>query len=361
MSRQDFNKSEDYLLTSLTSEFFRVNEEDFKYLRPSVKPIPNYLSESGAFSEKQSSKNHEITKISSSIQHESENPDPNPKASQRKNVETFSNYSNSNYFREPFTKTTENPDFHDSSVHESYEVQGEFLIHFVQNTLKNDYLMTEYFLPDEEKYRESPKCNIFISENFSNPSALLVLIQGAGEVRAGIWSRSVCLKDNMDLGSMIPFVEFAKSQNWLTLIMNPNFTHSPNTYTAIPLLETRENHGQYVWRKFIQTNSLPLYLVAHSCGGLSVTDLLQHFPEDFKTRVKKIAFTDAIVSDYSLSFKQRLLLAKKSIHWVASSRAGNSVISKVSQNIEERSAGHTKHEYATGSSFEYIIDYFLEN
>ena len=37
----------------------------------------------------------------------------------------------------------------------------------------------------------------------------LVLIQGAGAVRAGIWSRSVCVNDSLEKGSVLPFLVHA--------------------------------------------------------------------------------------------------------------------------------------------------------
>ena len=38
----------------------------------------------------------------------------------------------------------------------------------------------------------------------------VVLIQGTGEVRAGIWARSVCINENLEKGSMLPFIEKCK-------------------------------------------------------------------------------------------------------------------------------------------------------
>lgn len=240
----------------------------------------------------------------------------------------------------------------------SYSEQGQLLIEYIQNTLKSDYSMSEYFLPLEEKYASSPKTNIFLSNSIKSPSHLLILIQGAGEVRPGIWSRSVCLTDDIDLGSMIPLVSLASAQNWVTLIMNPNLTHDEQTYKPVPLLNSREAHGQYVWERFVQSNNLPIFIVAHSCGGVSVNDLISKYPEDFINRVKKIAFTDAVISEHRFGNRIKSYLESHSIHWITSSRPGNSLIS--SYGIPERSCGHTKHEYATGCAFEYIKEYFLE-
>jgi len=46
----------------------------------------------------------------------------------------------------------------------------------------------------------------FRKENWINNKnkTALILIQGTGQVRAGIWARSVCINDNFLLGSMLP-------------------------------------------------------------------------------------------------------------------------------------------------------------
>ena len=48
-----------------------------------------------------------------------------------------------------------------------------------------------------------------MSEEFYKPSsnhdkAGIVLIQGTGPVRAGIWARSVCVNESIYMGSMLP-------------------------------------------------------------------------------------------------------------------------------------------------------------
>jgi hypothetical protein len=65
---------------------------------------------------------------------------------------------------------------------------------------------------------DKPKCNIFMTSEFYEPDVeanstkrAVVLIQGTGEVRAGIWARSVCINENLEKGSMLPFIEKCKA------------------------------------------------------------------------------------------------------------------------------------------------------
>lgn len=91
-----------------------------------------------------------------------------------------------------------------------------------------------------------PKSNIFMSPEFiqgygGNPQeCALILIQGTGSVRAGIWARSVCLNENLELGSMLPLIDAAKKQNMPVLVMNPNLSRDPITNKSIPFCGTME-------------------------------------------------------------------------------------------------------------------------
>jgi hypothetical protein len=91
---------------------------------------------------------------------------------------------------------------------------------------------------------EGPKCNIFMSQEFINPSeednkgkTALVLIQGSGAVRAGEWARSICLKDDLFMGSMLPQLEWAKTFGHPVLIMNPNYISSQQKEIGLDHLE----------------------------------------------------------------------------------------------------------------------------
>ena len=68
----------------------------------------------------------------------------------------------------------------------------------------------------------------------------LILIQGTGAVRAGIWARSVCLNENLELGSMLPLIDAAQKQNMPVLVMNPNLSRDPITNKSIPYCGTME-------------------------------------------------------------------------------------------------------------------------
>ena len=57
----------------------------------------------------------------------------------------------------------------------------------------------------EAKNSRGAKVPLFVSKDLGERHGkVLVLIQGSGEVRPGIWARSVCVNDDLDLGTMLP-------------------------------------------------------------------------------------------------------------------------------------------------------------
>lgn len=71
------------------------------------------------------------------------------------------------------------------------------------------FKLKEVFIPENEN---EAKCNIFMSPDFNEPAeeadpssdSAMVLIQGTGQVRAGVWARSVCINESFEKGSMLP-------------------------------------------------------------------------------------------------------------------------------------------------------------
>ncbi len=55
----------------------------------------------------------------------------------------------------------------------------------------------------------------------------MCLIQGTGSVKAGIWSRSVCMNENINTGSMLGYIDRAKKYGMSVIILNPNERRDP--------------------------------------------------------------------------------------------------------------------------------------
>lgn len=142
------------------------------------------------------------------------------------------------------------------------------------------YQLQEIWLPIG---LEGPKCNIFISEDFhTNKDKCLVLIQGTGAVRAGVWARSVCVNQNLHLGSMLPMIEFAHANKYSVIVLNPNMAVDPCTNSPISINRTMQTHCDYVWKHFISDCPAErIAIVAHSAGGRCVGGLYSAYRREF--------------------------------------------------------------------------------
>ena len=93
--------------------------------------------------------------------------------------------------------------------------------------MKTKYGMQEVWIGDDKR-PNCPKCNIFVSDDFdSNTGRCLVIMQGTGGVRAGIWARSVCINNGLIKGSILPMIEFAKVTGQSVIVLNPNMKIDP--------------------------------------------------------------------------------------------------------------------------------------
>ena len=137
----------------------------------------------------------------------------------------------------------------------------------------------------EEEYHELPKCNIFMSPEFYQPNPelnkgcrALVLIQGTGHVRAGMWARSVCINNDFEAGSMLPFLRIAKKLGIPVLVMNPNYNRDPQTEVIIPNNHTMTDHAEWVWRHYVEKSGFDkISIVAHSAGGGCLRTIMKGF------------------------------------------------------------------------------------
>lgn len=241
-----------------------------------------------------------------------------------------------------------------------YERLGKVVQRVIENMMTNKYGLNRVEIPTDSS---TPKSYIYISSNFNNPSQqhpkALLLIQGAGAVRPGIWARSVCINDSLKTGSMNSFLAFANKHQFEVIIFNPNKTRSKGK--QIPKNGSLEQHGIYVWERFIRDSSpKDLYIVAHSCGGLSTVSLMNQFWKEFKERVKGIAFTDAVHGYYGMKAEKLEFCKRRAVDWVASRLPLDEKECKRGDPIVYVSSGHQKHEYTTGSARKSIKKYLLQ-
>ena len=70
-----------------------------------------------------------------------------------------------------------------------------------------------------EELKTKPKVGIYMSDEFletdvekNRGKTAIVLISGYGVERVGLWSLSVCVNEDLELGSMLPYVDICRSR-----------------------------------------------------------------------------------------------------------------------------------------------------
>ncbi|XP_036954649.1 cotranscriptional regulator FAM172A homolog isoform X1 [Acanthopagrus latus] len=225
-----------------------------------------------------------------------------------------------------------------------YEALGEIITQYVYELLEKKCNMTKAILPVDAT-EDEPTTFIYLSPDaLSNPSKLLVLIQGSGVVRAGQWARRLIINQDLDSGTQIPFITRAMEEGYGVLVLNPNENYlevekpakssplpsppepsdepaekrerkddkegkkkrefyekyrNPQKETETERTPIRENgsseeHVLYVWDHFVSRAAAKnVFIVAHSYGGLSFVELMNQREMQVKNRVCAVALTDS--------------------------------------------------------------------
>merc|ERR1712137_810964 len=89
-----------------------------------------------------------------------------------------------------------------------------------------------------------PHSEVFVSPGFETANKLLVLIQGSGRVRVGVWGCALCINKDLDQGTMLPYLRTAAVRGYAVVVLNPNENTVDNE--PIPGSESPERHVAYV-------------------------------------------------------------------------------------------------------------------
>ncbi|CAI2375049.1 unnamed protein product [Moneuplotes crassus] len=255
------------------------------------------------------------------------------------------------------------------AAQKEFDLLAQLMCDWVQGYMMAQQNLNKVMVPfDYEVEIDFAQAPIFISDDWeTNTERALVLIQGTGEVRAGLWSRSVCINESIDLGSMIPDIEFAQKNGFSVLVMNPNYAQSSNGAEVDPKISGMVNHSNYCWAKFVEEGACPaqeICVVAHSAGGRCMHQIIVNYEITMMTRVKAIALTDACHGAFhkELSEEGQEWAKQSCIAYDRSKKPLNTpLIRKKPKSIfPEVSAGHSKHAYTTGCARESYLSWFYE-
>ena len=254
-----------------------------------------------------------------------------------------------------------------------YLLVCDYITKYIQYKILKDYNFIPMYVPSDNlsnfyiRRKDIPQCEIYVSKNFQIFKKCICIIQGTGGVRAGLWARSVCINDNLYLGSIIPYIEkFQK--DFSIIVLNPNERFDKKN-KKIPELQTMEDHCKYIYKNIIKTNLNieELYIIAHSMGGYCTIEILLENEEDLLNgKIKKIAFTDSVHGDsyLKLSDKAQLKLKEITRDFIGSQKPlGEFIYSgdESGNGVDCYSSGNPKHEYTSGCAIEEVYKWIIGN
>eukprot|EP00116_Pleurobrachia_bachei_P004166 sb/3464428/ len=203
--------------------------------------------------------------------------------------------------------------------------------------------------PDNDKppppnHNIEPRSFVFASPGFSTSTAdKLVLINGSGAVRAGMWARAIIMNNDLNAGAMFPYITWAQKNNLDVLVLNTNESGGHLVGSGSPV-----EHAFTVWNQFLEgCTEGSVMIVAHSYGGVVVQRLAREFP-NFGRVVRRVALTDGVqwgkIGD-----------GVRVVNWVSS---GKPLDTKMGPGI--RSAGTPDHSWTSHTARESVWEWLLE-
>lgn len=254
---------------------------------------------------------------------------------------------------------------------EKYEQVGLYVAKYLEQKLIKTFDLTTLYIPNKSKDltkrdENIAQCKILTTKDFPSNARCLILIQGGG-VKLGQWARSVCINENIYLGSMIPYVEKAINNGFSAIIFNPNektdFVYNDEKITEFTCLE---EHCVYAYQNIVKKNKniKEIYFVGHSVGGVCILEILSKNKDDLlKGKIKKIAFTDSIHHEnecIELGEKENKKLIEISRNYVRSDKPAGTFLGdykSTQRGVDIYSSGHLKHEYTSGTAVDNIFEF----
>ena len=197
------------------------------------------------------------------------------------------------------------------------------------------------------------------SEAFSSPKKLLVVIQGTGRVRAGVWSVGVCAYSGLNAGSVLSAMHEAKHRNMEIIVLNPNDERnkvfSQRYKTNIGMVR----HTLAIFEDLIiPSNPENVFILCHSMGGECTVSVLKKFPEWSIEHIRAVAMTDACESRVSIEgLKMRQWCLDHNSNWICSTEEPDK---RLRDGIASKhfSAGTKDHPLSTARAWTFIWTFF---
>lgn len=246
-----------------------------------------------------------------------------------------------------------------------YDALGEVITEYLYGLIEQDLKLERAYVPNDGK-KEEPLSFIFKSPDALTSDKLMVLIHGAGVVRAGQWSRKLIINEDIDTGSQFPYIRRAMADGYGIIVFNTNLNQAVVNGKMKDIRENSspEKHGLYVWKHFVSAaKAKNIVVVAHSYGGVVLCNILEKYIQDFQERVFSVVFTDSVHgADRTLWSKQvKEFLKQRAVNFASTYVPINLImLSSNPDDVMSVSAGTKEHERTSNacidSAFKFIRD-----
>ncbi|XP_030832814.1 cotranscriptional regulator FAM172A homolog isoform X2 [Strongylocentrotus purpuratus] len=248
-----------------------------------------------------------------------------------------------------------------------YEALGKILTQHIYKLLETETKLQRIDIPTDLQ-EDEPRSFVFASKNaLVTRDKLLVLINGAGAVRAGQWARKLIVNDCLDSGTQLPYIRKALQEGYEVLVMNTNENRgldSRGKSLTIRKSSSPYEHGVYVWDQFVASRPVRhVAIVAHSMGGSVTEHIASKREQSFLKKVFAIAFTDSIhhLGTPGISHNIKKFFAKNTVNWVSSIQPLDTPRPpKRTLDSKQVSAGTQVHAETSWTSFKSVFK-FLKN
>ena len=155
----------------------------------------------------------------------------------------------------------------------------ESLTSYLKDTMIFEHNMEEHFIP----FDNAPlKCSVLLSKEYQEKENLMVLLQNKSGSQMGIWSRSACMEISLQDGSMLPWLQKAREENYGVIIMNPNensvYDATTQERKLIPQSGDPTAHVLSVWENYVSTKvckAKNIFIIANGHGSILAKDIVQ--------------------------------------------------------------------------------------
>ncbi|VDM61084.1 unnamed protein product [Angiostrongylus costaricensis] len=143
---------------------------------------------------------------------------------------------------------------------EGYEKLGNIMTTELYSILEDQCGLASK-TPRKRKLFEDEQKNlsfVYASSDFRDKSTVVLIIHGSGAVRPGQWSRRLILNEGLNVGSQIPYIQRAHTNDWGVILCNTNTDE--NVSNVVKFL-----HAKYHVNMFCQdfAHAVRIYYLYH--------------------------------------------------------------------------------------------------